>query len=92
MQGPNEFVITGTFRDWDRWTDLEHIGVPTLLLVGQFDTMSVADIQRMGSLIPCSRVAICELGSHCSMYDDQERYFDELISFISDVEQGKFAK
>ena len=38
------------------------------------------------------RVAICELGSHCSMYDDQERYFDELISFISDVEQGKFAK
>ena len=22
MQGPNEFVVTGTFKDWDRWEDL----------------------------------------------------------------------
>ena len=22
MQGPNEFVVTGTFKDWDRWKDL----------------------------------------------------------------------
>jgi proline iminopeptidase len=92
MQGPNEFVVTGTFRDWDRWADLERIDVPTLLLAGRFDTMSVADIQKMGSLIPRSRVAICEQGSHCSMYDDQQKYFHELVSFIRDVEHGKFAK
>src|SRR5216683_6158168 len=86
MQGPNEFVVTGTFKDWDRWSDLKEIRVPTLLSVGRFDTMSVADIERMGSLIPHARVAVCERGSHCSMYDDQENYFRDLIRFIKDVE------
>jgi proline iminopeptidase len=91
MQGPNEFVVTGTFKDWDRWSDLKEIRVPTLLSVGRFDTMSVADIERMGSLIPHARVAVCEQGSHCSMYDDQENYFRHVISFIKDVEAGGFA-
>ena len=31
MQGPNEFVVTGTFKDWDRWKDLPKIEVPTLV-------------------------------------------------------------
>jgi proline iminopeptidase len=91
MQGPNEFVVTGTFKDWDRWGDLKDISVPTLLSVGRFDTMSVAHIEKMGSLIPRARVVICEQGSHCSMYDDQERYFEDLIRFIHDVEAGGFA-
>ena len=21
MQGPNEFVVTGTFKNWERWAD-----------------------------------------------------------------------
>jgi proline iminopeptidase len=91
MQGPNEFVVTGTFKDWDRWGDLKNINVPTLLSVGRFDTMRVTDIERMGRLIPNARVMICERGSHCSMYDDQERYFEDLIHFIRDVDARKFA-
>jgi len=92
MQGPNEFVVTGTFKDWNRWDDLQHIMVPTLLMVGRHDTMSVEDIQKMGKLIPNSRVVVCENGSHLCMYDDQETYFRELLKFIKDVETGRFAK
>ena len=88
MQGPNEFVVNGTFKDWDRWNDLSRITVPTLLSGARFDTMKVADIERMGTLIPHSRVAICQRGSHCAMYDDQETYFRELLQFIDDVEAG----
>ena len=29
MQGPNEFVISGNFKNWDRWADLPKIKVPT---------------------------------------------------------------
>ena len=88
MQGPNEFVVNGTFKDWDRWNDLSRITVPTLLSGARFDTMKVADIERMGTFIPHSRVAICQRGSHCAMYDDQETYFRELLQFIDDVETG----
>ncbi len=86
MQGPNEFVVTGTFRDWDRWRDLRKLKVPTLLSVGRHDTMRVSDIERMGEAIPRSRVSVCENGSHLAMYDDQQFYFRELLRFIRDVE------
>lgn len=92
LQGPNEFVITGRFKDWDRWADLPRITVPTLLIVGRHDTMSVADIERMGTLIPRSRVVVCENGSHLCMWDDQQTYFRELIRFVRDVESGRFPK
>jgi proline iminopeptidase len=90
MQGPNEFVVTGTFKDWNRWGDLGAIRVPTLLLVGEFDTMSPADIEQMGRRIPNSRVAVLAGGSHCTMWDAQEPYFEALIGFIRDVEAGRF--
>jgi proline iminopeptidase len=90
LQGPNEFVITGKFKDWDRWTDLPRIGVPTLVMGGRYDTMNPADVQREGSLIPKSRTHICPNGSHFSLYDDQADYMRALIEFLRDVEAGTF--
>lgn len=92
MQGPNEFVITGNFKDWDRWKDLPRIQVPTLVTGGRYDTMDPEDIRKEGRLIPNARVWICENGSHFSMYDDQEAYFTGLLGFLQDVEQGRFGK
>lgn len=51
--------------------------------------MSPDDNERMGSLIPHATVKICENGSHCSMYDDQENYFEALHRFLDDVEAKK---
>ncbi len=92
MQGPNEFVITGNFKEWDRWKDLPRITVPTFLPVGRFDEMSADDIWREGTLIPRSRVLVCEKGSHLAMWDDQETYFRGLLAFFRDVEAGSFGK
>lgn len=92
MQGPNEFVVTGNLKEWNRWNDLQKIMVPTLLIVGRQDTMAVEDIQKMGQLIPNSRVVVCENGSHICMYDDQQTYFYELLKFIKDVETDRFVK
>jgi proline iminopeptidase len=88
MQGPNEFVITGNFKNWDRWADLPTIKVPTLIIAGEKGTMNPDDIRRMGKLIPRSRVVLTK-GSHLEMYDDQQMYFRELVKFIKDVEAGK---
>jgi proline iminopeptidase len=90
MQGPSEFTVTGNFKDWDRWADLPQLAMPTLLLVGRHDTMAVADIERMGSLIPRSRVVVCENGSHMSLYDDQETYFAALVPFLHEAHEGRF--
>ncbi len=90
MQGDNEFVVTGNFKDWDRWADLHRIAVPTLLSVGRHDTMRPADIEEMGRCLPNARVSICENGSHLSMWDDPEAYFSALRQFLGEVETGQF--
>ena len=86
MQGPNEFVVTGNLKKWNRWNDLHKITVPTLIICGRYDTMNPQDNERMGALIPGSKVKICENGSHCTMLDDQENYFQAIHSFLADVE------
>jgi proline iminopeptidase len=43
----------------------------------------------MGRLIPNSRVAICENGSHLAMWDDQEAYFRHFLAFLRDVDAGR---
>lgn len=92
IHGPNEFVATGTAKGWDRWKDLTDIKVPTLLLVGRYDTMSVRDIQSMARLMPNSRVVVCRNGSHLCMYDDQQTYFRGLLEFVKDVEMNRFGR
>jgi proline iminopeptidase len=87
MQGPSEFVPTGNLKSWDRWKDIHTIRVPTLLSVGRYDEMRVSDIQKMGTLIPNARVSVCEQGSHFSMWDDQEAYFEALTGFVESVER-----
>lgn len=81
--GPDDFTVTGNCQHWNRWDDLSSIKVPTLLISGLHDTMSPEDIKKMGSLIPHSKVTICENGSHLSMYDDQETYFHAIHDFMA---------
>lgn len=83
IQGPNEFVVTGNFKDWNRWDDLHKIKVPTLVISGKYDTMGPGHVTRMASLIPNSTLKICENGSHCTMWDDPENYFPAIKAFIN---------
>jgi proline iminopeptidase len=52
MQGPNEFVITGTFRNWDRTADLKNIRTKTLVIGAQYDTMDPEEMKRIAVAMP----------------------------------------
>ncbi len=82
MQGPNELVCTGTFKDWDRWTDLPRIATKTLVMGAKYDEMSAEDLRKMADLMPNARAWISAKGSHFAMYDDQPAYFTELLTFL----------
>jgi proline iminopeptidase len=90
MQGPDEFTIIGNLKHWDVWSRLSEIAVPTLLIAARNDEMSPEQIGRMGSLIPHSRVLLCERGSHMAMYDDQRAYFEGLLPFLHEAHAGRF--
>ncbi|GAB4530864.1 MAG: proline-specific peptidase family protein [Parvularculaceae bacterium] len=90
MQGPSEFGVGGTLADWDRTADIHKIRVPTLVTVAQWDTMDPAHMRWMVEEMPNARALDLPDGSHLSMYDDQQRYFDGLIRFMRDVDAGRF--
>ena len=85
MQGKSEFVVTGNFKDWERWDDLHRITVPTLTLGGEHDTMDPDDIRRMAELMPHAQSYICPQGSHLAMWDDQANYFRALLGFLKSL-------
>ncbi len=85
MQGPNEFVITGTFKNWERWDDLHKISTRTLVIGAQYDEMDPEQMRRVASLIPGAKLHICPNGSHLDMYDDQQSYFGALIPFLKSL-------
>ncbi len=82
MQGKSEFVVTGTFKNWERWDDLHRIHVKTLVLGAEHDTMPPDDLRTMATLMPNAQAAICPEGSHLAMWDDQAVYFQHLLDFL----------
>lgn len=92
MQGPSEFGIGGTLKNWDRKADLATINVPTLTIGAKHDTMDPEHMKWMASQVKQGRFLYCPNGSHLSMWDDQEHYFPGLIQFMKDVDGGTFRK
>jgi proline iminopeptidase len=90
MQGPSELGASGKLLEWDRTADLHKITVPTLVIGAQHDTMDPEHKRWMAKEVRNGRYLHCPDGSHMAMYDDQETYFEGLIDFIQDVDQGRF--
>jgi proline-specific peptidase len=88
MQGPNEFVITGTFKDWDIVDRLGEIDVPTLVTSGRHDecTPRQAGIVHRG--IRGSEWVLFEDSSHMQFAEEPERYIQVLDDFLTRVEAG----
>ena len=89
MQGPSELGASGKLAQWDRTASLGDIKVPALTIGARHDTMDPAHMQTMARAMPHGRYLHCPEGSHMAMYDDQQRYFDGLISFLNDVDAGQ---
>lgn len=90
MQGPSELGASGKLERWDRSADLDAIRVPTLVLGAAHDTMDPEHLRWMAGAVARGRYHHCPDGSHLAIYDDQERYFEGLITFLRDVDEGRF--
>lgn len=86
MQGPNEFVITGTFKNWDITNRLDEIHVPMLFTSGRHDecTPKQAEIVHRG--IPGSEWVIFEDSSHMQFVEEPDRYLAVLDDFLTRIE------
>ena len=84
MNGPNEFFVIGTLRDWSVVDRVHAIVAPTLLCSGRFDEATPATVQPFFDAIPDVRWEVFENSSHMPFVEEPERYLEVVGRFLSD--------
>jgi len=88
MNGPNEFIITGSLKDWDRTARLGEITVPTLITVGRYDEIGPDCARALQRGIPGSELRLFEHSSHTAHLEETEAYLASVRDFLRRVERG----
>jgi len=86
MNGPSEFTVVGTLKDWSVTERLGEIGVPTLLTGGRFDECRPEHLADMQRRIPGSELVIFEESSHSAFAEERDRYLSVVGDFLDRVE------
>lgn len=82
MNGPNEFHVIGTMKDWSIVGRLSTINVPTLLISGRHDEATVACVQPYADEIPDVRWRIFEESSHMPHVEERDACMAEVGAFL----------
>ncbi|NUR86542.1 MAG: proline iminopeptidase-family hydrolase [Nonomuraea sp.] len=86
MNGPTEFHVVGTLKDWTVVDRLHLVTAPTLLASGRFDEATPRTVQPFADRIPDVRWELFEQSSHMPHIEEEELYLQVVGSFLSEVE------
>ncbi|MCA9903499.1 MAG: proline iminopeptidase-family hydrolase [Anaerolineae bacterium] len=86
MNGPSEFHVIGTIKDWDIRHRLPEINAPTLVTSGRYDEATPLIAETVTNGIPGARWVVFEDSAHLSHVEEAERYMQVLSDFISQHE------
>ena len=82
MNGPTEFDVIGTLRDWDRTPDLGSINVPTLVTCGRYDEIPQPCAETIAAGIPDARMVVFEHSSHVAHLEEPDLYESVVRGFL----------
>jgi L-proline amide hydrolase len=86
MNGPSEFTVTGTLKDYSVVDVLEDIEVPTLLISGRHDEATPVTVQPYFDQIHDVRWEVFEDSSHVPHLEEPERFREVLLGFLQDIQ------
>jgi L-proline amide hydrolase len=83
MNGPSEFHVIGSIRDWQSKDRLGEIGVPTLLVSGRHDEATPALQETLREGIAGSEWVCFEESSHMPHVEERKRYVQVVGGFLA---------
>ena len=86
MNGPSEFHVIGSLKEWNVIPRLGEIRVPTLVTSGRHDEATPLIAETVHHGIPGSEWVIFEESSHMAHAEEPERYMAVLDDFLTRVE------
>ena len=88
MNGPSEFHVVGTLRDWDIVARLPEIEAPTLVTSGRHDEATPLIAETVHRGIRGSEWVIFESSSHMAHVEEADRYMTVLDEFLCRHDPG----
>jgi proline-specific peptidase len=88
MNGPTEFSVIGTIKNWDRTDRLSEIKVPTLITSGRYDESTPLINEVLHKGIAGSEWVLFEQSSHMAHVEERESYMATVKAFLGSVEAG----
>lgn len=83
MNGPSEFHVIGTLRDWDITPRLGDIRVPVLVISGEHDEATPAVVRPLVDALPDARWELLQGASHCAHLEQPERFLALVEAFLA---------
>jgi L-proline amide hydrolase len=87
MNGPSEFHVIGTIKDWDITDRLGQIEAPTLVFSGRYDEVTPATTEAVHRGIPGSEYVVLEESSHTAQAEEPERTLELVRDFLARAER-----
>jgi L-proline amide hydrolase len=82
MNGPSEFHVVGSLRDWSIVDRLPNIDVPVLVISGAYDEAAPVAVMPYAKLIPDVRWEVFQYSSHMPHVEEHSRYVSLVESFL----------
>ena len=88
MNGPTEFHVIGTLKDWSIVDRLPLVAVPTLVISGRHDEATPTVVRPYADRIPDVRWTIFEASSHMPHVEEREACMAEVSEFLAGLDGG----
>jgi len=82
MNGPSEFHVIGSIKDWSIIDRVDAVAVPTLLVSGRHDEATPETVRPYFDRIPDVRWEIFEESSHMPHVEETERFTEVVGGFL----------
>ena len=87
MQGASEFTLGGVLENWNIVERNSAILVPTLVMMGQYDTMTEECSQQVVDSIPGAvPLLTVPRAGHCKLIDEPQFCCKEIAKFLDTIE------
>jgi L-proline amide hydrolase len=84
MNGPNEFFVIGSLKDWSIVDRLPAVDVPTLVINGRYDEATDECVRPYVERIPGARHVRFENSSHMPHVEERELYMNTVDAFLEE--------
>lgn len=86
MNGPSEFHVIGSLKDWDITDRLREITTPTLLVSGRYDEATPLIVEQIHERIPGSQWELFEESSHMPHVEEHDAFLDRVEAFLRTID------